>query len=103
MSLDELVPDEQAEQLTEIPEDTTIQTLIDIYGEEAVRRGISYMASLREADEEFRKSTSKDHNYAQKMSEALTSEDVDVEDEMVSEANSSWEESMEGDGLGLDG
>lgn len=102
MSLDELVPDEQAEHLTEMSDDTTIQDLINIYGKEAVRRGLSYMASLEQADQEFRESASESDEYGKRFTEAQTDGEVEVDEKTVDKVNEDWQDAMEGDGLGLE-
>lgn len=80
------------------PSEVTLKDLIVMFGEESVRRGLQYMSSLKEADEEFKKSGSKEA-----MLEALkemTGEDEPTEG--MKELSDNWSEEMENQGLGLD-
>lgn len=96
MGVDSLI-DEDDDELGVDPE-ATIQDLINLYGPEVVKRGISYMESLRKADENFKKAadpeTMKDGYVNIAGSEDLSDE--------VKEASEKWADAMEG-GLRLDG
>jgi len=76
--------------------DLTVGELVDIYGKEAVRRGLEYMESLQEADQEFRKSANPED-----LSEGLE-EAFDVENIEDPDSSERWAESVKEDGLGLD-
>jgi len=72
----------------------TVAELIQIHGEEPVRRGLSYMLSLEEADRNYRDSAD-----SRKLDEGWE-EAYDVED-VETEASKKWEEVMEEEGLGI--
>lgn len=91
MGVNDLAEDEQ------IPFDdsVTIGQLKKMYGEEVVRRGVEYMLSLQDADQEFRQS--------------IQSEDLDEGweegygvDDIETDASDKWAEKSKEKGLGLD-
>lgn len=91
MGIQDLVPGEDS--LIDHP-DLTVQDLIDMFGREAVRRGLEYTRSLSEADQEFRQSADPD-----RMTEGYREAGVDGEVEPVS---NKWAQSSREGGLGLD-
>jgi len=102
------------EELTEEPfpvdEDLTVQQLVDIYGKEAVRRGLSYIINLQSADESYRQAANpeKSQEFIQKTAEGVAEvepgQEIDPEElpESAKEAQSEWEKQMEEKGLGLE-
>lgn len=76
-----------------------IGTLIDKFGLEATIRGIAYMRSLKEADENYKKSADGD-SYEKGVKDSLGVEGESSED--AKEAVSKWESGVEEGGLGLD-
>lgn len=72
----------------------TIGELIDMFGREAVRRGLEYTRSLDDADETFREQADAD-----RMTEGYRKAGVQGDIEPVSEK---WEAEIEEGGLGLD-
>lgn len=91
MGIQDLVPGEES--LIDHTE-LTVQDLIDMYGREAVRRGLEYTRSLSDADKEFRESADPD-----RMTEGYREAGVDGEVDPVSEK---WASSSREGGLGLD-
>lgn len=91
MGVDNLVEDEQLN----IPDSTTILQLKMRFGEEAVRRGVQYMASLKKADEEYRRSANPD-DLDEGWERGYGVENVETD------ASEEWAESMEEEGLGID-
>lgn len=89
MGVDQLISDHNRS--------TTIGELIEIHGEEAVKRGISYMESLSEAEESYRESVNGDR-FKRGVENAYG---VEEGGERVEEAVSKWEESMRENGLGV--
>lgn len=85
------------EELSEV----TIRDLIDMYGHEAVRRGLSYMESLSEAEDNYKQSTEEQADYAEGFIDQ-TADPEDVPKEKRAEINNKWAEGMEESGLGLD-
>lgn len=83
------------------PSDVTVRDLISMYGEEAVRRGLSYMESLAEAEEEFKQSVEESDEYAERVIEGVTDPE-NIDPEKREEINSRWAEGMQEGGLGLD-
>lgn len=94
--MDELRSDSQSNDIAGIPPDTTIEDLARMYSREAVKRGISYMDSLADADRQFRESASRED-----MSEGYAEADLDTDHENVQEASEEWADSMEESGLGI--
>lgn len=102
------------EELTEEPlpvdKDLTVEELVDIYGKEAVRRGLSYIINLQSADEAYRQSANseKSEEFIQKTAEGVAQmepgQGVDPDElpESAQEAQSAWENQMEEKGLGLE-
>lgn len=72
----------------------TVQDLINIFGEEAVRRGLQYTASLSEAEQEFISSI-EDDDYEKGLEKA----GVDDVPQNVSEQ---WKKQTQSGGLKLD-
>ena len=79
-------------------DDLTIGELKQHFGEEVVRRGIQYMNSLKEADENFRDSADPED-----MQEGYKkfSDRSELGDE-AKEGSDKWARAMEEGGLGLD-
>lgn len=100
------------EELTEDPlpvdESLTVEQLVQIYGREPVRRGLSYIINLRKADESYRRSanTEKSQEFIQKTAEGVSESGQEIDPselpESAQEAQSAWEEKMEEKGLGLE-
>lgn len=86
-----------AEGANSISEETTVEELIDIYGEEIVTRGLAYMDSLEEADKEFRENTESD--YATDYAEGIGG--GDISEDKRQELNDRWSESIQDNGLGI--
>lgn len=84
-------------------DEITVSDLEDEFGEEVVKRGISYMASLADADEEYRKSV-QGSNYVKESLRgfAESPDEVEVSDD-AEEANNEWRRNSQEGGLGLDG
>lgn len=82
--------------------DITVRDLVDMYGKEAVRRGISYMESLAEAEEEFKQSIDNDPEYAEQYTKGVAGDPEEVPESKREEINSAWAEGMREGGLGLD-
>lgn len=82
-----------------VDEGMTLRELIDIHGKEAVRRGVRYIHSLSDADEEYRESAdrSKMREGYERGYKVDTSGNKDVE-----EATSRWEDKMRKNGIGID-
>lgn len=83
------------------PSDVTVRDLINMYGREAVRRGLSYMESLSEAEEEYKQSAEDGGGYAEGIARGVTDPE-DLDPEKREEINERWAEGMEEGGLGLD-
>lgn len=81
--------------------DITIRELIDIHGEEAVRRGLSYMESLSEAEQNFKEAAGESSGYAEETAKGVNMED-EMDPETREEINNRWAEGMKDGGLGLD-
>ena len=96
MSLEDVAGERTvADEVMEFPEDWGVSDLIQIFGEEATRRGIQYMNSLVEADKEYRESANPE-DLDEGWEEGYEVEDVDTK------ASDKWAESMEEKGLGID-
>lgn len=102
MNLDDVMSDDEPPSLAQSMGNVTVAELIQLHGEEAVRRGLSYMASLSEADENFRESGAEGADYGEEYIKAIAGEEANVDGEKAERLQSDWEEAMEGDGLGLD-
>lgn len=85
-------------QYISVSPDTTIQELVDIYGEEAVRRGLVYIDRLSEADQNFRESADPG-DMKKGVKEAFN---VSSTGEEVDKASEKWKEAVEKQGLGID-
>lgn len=85
--------------------DITVSDLKDMYGEEAVNRGLSYMESLSDADENFKESVSPEQmeeGYDEAAKTYSDDEDATVSDKTkVEEASEKWAEETKDNGLGL--
>lgn len=83
-------------------DEITLQDLEDEFGEEAVQRGLAYMASLSEADANYRKKVG-EKNYVR---EGLTGVGQSPDDAEVTEdaekANENWQQKSKEKGLGLE-
>lgn len=84
-------------------ENITIGELKNMFGKEATRRGLEYMASLSTADENFRQSGEENKDkYGNRVVEGQGVDPDKVSEEAKEEASSSWRSSIEETGLGLD-
>lgn len=101
MSLDELIPEEQANALVDSPSEVTIEDLFHIYGRGAVKRGLSYMASLDEAEENYKESVD-ESSYGEDMAESVVEDSNIVPEERKQDLQDKWGEAMNEEGLGLD-
>jgi len=103
MGLDSLTDEDLATLVGRVDKDSadeiTLSDLKDAYGDEPVRRAITYMESLREADENYRNADSGD-DYSERFAEGIMGEDAEGAD--LSDAQSRWEEGMKESGIGLD-
>lgn len=84
----------------EFDDSITLGELREILGDEAVNRGVSYMLSLVDAQEKYRKSV-KSEQYEEGLSQAGIS-DESIDSEAVQKATSKWESNSEENGLGID-
>ena len=92
MGLEEIV-DGSAAQF----EDVTVGELIQQYGEEPVRRGLSYMASLSDADQNYREASRKADEYGEGYSKGVA-DDPDADTE---EIENRWADAIEDSGIGI--
>lgn len=99
--MEDLKPEQQAAAVVGLSPSTTISELIDEFGLKEVKRGLSYMSSLSDAQENFKKSAS-DSDYAKRVAQGLSEDVEDVSDSKIQELQEEWSESMEEGGLGLD-
>lgn len=81
-----------------VDEETTVSELIDMYGEEAVRRGISYISNLADSEEKYLEAA-QGGNYGEGITDAVVG--GDVPEDKKDELDSKWEEGMQDSGLGL--
>lgn len=79
------------------PKDITVYDLISVFGEESVRRGLQYMASLEKAEEEYRKTNSDE--LLEGVKEWL---DADEPTDKMVEMSDHWSERMKEEGIGID-
>lgn len=77
---------------------TTISELEEMFGESAVRRALSYMDSLSEADKKYRESL-EGSNYAENFTEEVAGEEVS--DDKTEEMNEKWARESSESGLGM--
>lgn len=94
MGLDDIVGDGLSIQEKR---DITVLDLENMYGKEAARRGIEYMKSLSEADNNYRQAA-QDNNYGEEMKERVGDKDLSSE---AQRASSKWVSNMENRGLAL--
>lgn len=103
MGLDSLTDEDLATLVGRVDKDSadeiTLADLKDAYGDEPVRRAITYMESLREADKNYR-NADPGNEYSERFAEGIIGEGA--EDADLSDAQSSWEEAMKDSGIGLD-
>lgn len=90
---------EEFSEMAEINGDTTMSDLVDIFGEEVVRRGVEYMSSLKTADSTYRSSVG---DYPENYAESFGAEPEKINEDTKEEMESKWAEGMEESGLGLD-
>lgn len=80
----------------------TVSELKNEYGDEAVIRGLRYMASLSEADTEYRNATDTEQ-YIEQTRDAFGVSDTDPSpSEAEQHAAAEWKSHMQDSGLGLD-
>lgn len=102
--------DELTEDPLPVDEDMTIEMLCQIYGREAVRRGLSYITNLQNAEESYKKAANsqKSAEFVQKTKVGVKGggdpQEVNPEElpERAQEAQSAWEKGMEKSGLGIE-
>lgn len=94
-ALDELISQKKIDDMDEV----TVRELRQIFGSESVRRGLSYMASLSDAEVNYREA-SNGEQYIEGMEQAFDAE-ID-EDSPATEAAKRWQEAMENGSLGID-
>jgi hypothetical protein len=98
MSLDDMAEERSsADRVMEDPEAWRVSDLMELFGREATRRGVEYMVSLVEADQEYRQSANPD-DLDEGWARGYGVEDKDLD----TEASDKWAEMMEEKGLGLD-
>jgi len=97
MTTEDVVSEKDSHQ---VDDSTTIGELREMLGEEAVNRGVSYMLSLADAQEAYRKNVQSEQ-YEEGLSQAGISDD-DIESEAVQKATSKWASNSEENGLGID-
>lgn len=95
--LEKLVEEEQ--DVVDQYGDWTIDQLAQLYGEEAVRRGLSYIANLSEADKQYRQSADGEE-YKRRTAQEITGDEDSAPDDW--EPQSKWEKAVETGGLGLE-
>jgi len=99
MSLDEVVTNNELKDLFEWkdPSEVTVEDLVDMYGVEAVKRGMEYTASLSDAQKAFVDSVDGNKaEYSREFAESYTGEKArnkEVEDK--------WANASKEKGLGL--
>lgn len=81
-----------------VDKETTIQELIHMYGEEAVRRGVVYIDNLAESEKEY-VDAAREGGYAEELADSISREEVPEDKE--EELDSKWQEGMEDSGLGI--
>lgn len=84
--------------------DVTIRELEDEFGEQAVARGISYMASLAEAEENYKESATAERmkdGYGE-AAKGLSGKEPDEPTTKVEEASEKWAEESRDSGIGLE-
>lgn len=91
----ERMADDQAD-IVESMSDVTVSELVQQYGREATKRGLQYIISLSEAEQEFKQSANP------KALDEGWREGFDIEDDIDTDASDIWAEKMEERGLGLD-
>lgn len=77
-------------------DEITLADLREQFGEEAVNRGVAYMASLSEADENHRTADGKSYV------EGMERSGVSIEEEKKDELAQKWESEQEEQGIGLE-
>lgn len=87
MGTDDIVTEQE---LGQFDDSTTVGDLRAVFGDSAVKRALNYMASLSEAEEEYREATQKER-YRDGMAE-MAGKDADEIGEKVEEASEDWEE-----------
>lgn len=79
----------------------SIEDLREKFGDEAVNRGLAYMASLSEAEKNYVESADGDR-YVDRTAEGVGADPEDVPEDSRRYAKSKWEKGMEKSGLGID-
>lgn len=77
--------------------DTTVKELAEEYGFEAMRRGLQYMDSLSDAEQEYIDSAS-----GEKMERGYRDAGVEGGEEQVKHASSKWADKMKESGIGIE-
>lgn len=96
MGVNSLLDDEEGS--LELPDSITVGELKDELGEEVVRRGVSYMFSLRAADKQYRESGD-----PEQLKEGFMNIGVEKsEDGALDRTGDRWSEKMKDKGLGLE-
>lgn len=77
-------------------DEITLADLREEFGEEAVNRGVAYMASLSEADEKHRSASGESYV------EGMERSGVNIEDEQKDKLATKWESEQQEKGIGLE-
>lgn len=77
-------------------DEITLADLRDQYGEGVLARGLSYMESLSEADENYREAAEDQYT------EGLKRMGVELDEEAEEEVDKAWKEGMKESGIGVD-
>lgn len=96
--IDAVIQNESDEDNLIDPSEITILDLIKVFGEESVRRGLQYMASLEKAQEEYKKTAQSEELLEGMKNWADTEEPTD---DMV-EMSNQWSKRMKEEGIGID-
>lgn len=81
-----------------VSKETTIQDLVDIYGEEAVRRGIMYIDNLVEGEKRYLEAAGRS-SYSNDLAEEVVG--GELPEEQKEDMDSRWKDGMRDSGLGL--
>lgn len=96
MGVEDTLPDNSS--IPSNPSHVTVQDLINHHGEEIVKRGLSYMESLRQADKNYRGSGDPDEL---KRGYDEGGVNVQEDEQKAEEITSRWAEAMNEKGLGI--
>lgn len=77
-------------------DEITIADLKDQFGEQILARGLSYMESLEEADQNYRESANGQYT------DGLRRHGVEIDEDTEEKADSAWTDGMNEKGIGLE-